>query len=106
MWGNTYPTNLNLLFMLKKRAVIIITFSKFDEHSTVLFKQTNIQVLKLSDLSKFQIGICICMYKFQNNQLTAGFNSYFLSISKVHNQAHSQDFFVGRGGGGERGTLQ
>ena len=58
-----------------------MTFCKFDEHSSPLFKQTNI--LKLSDLIKFQISIF--MYKFHKNQLPAVFDSYFLSISKVHN---------------------
>ena len=51
------------------------------ENYSPLFKQTNI--LKLSDLIKFQISIF--MYKFHKNQLPAVFDSYFLSISKVHN---------------------
>ena len=58
-----------------------MTFCKFDEHSSPLFKQTNI--LKLFDLIKFQISIF--MYKFHKNRLPAVFDSYFLSISKVHN---------------------
>ena len=65
VWGNTYPTNINPLFILQKRAVRTMTFCKFDEHSSPLFKQTNI--LKLSDLIKFQISIF--MYKFHKNQL-------------------------------------
>ena len=81
VWGNTYPTNINPLFILQTRAVKTMTFCKFDEHSSPLFKQTNI--LKLSDLIKFQISIF--MYKFHKNQLPAVFNSYFLPISKVHN---------------------
>ena len=58
-----------------------MTFCKFDEHSNPLFKKINI--LKLSDLIKFQISIF--MYKFHKNQLPAVFDSYFLSINKVHN---------------------
>ena len=81
VWGNTYLTNIKPLFILQKRAVRTMTFCKFDEHSSPLFKQTNI--LKLSDLIKFQISIF--MYKFHKNQLPAVFDSYFLSISKVHN---------------------
>ena len=79
--GNTYLTNINPLFILQKRAVRTMTFCKFDEHSYPLFKQTNI--LKLFDLIKFQISIF--MYKFHKNRLPAVFDSYFLSISKVHN---------------------
>ena len=81
VWGNTYLTNINPLLILQKRAVRTMTFCKFDEHSSPLFKQTNI--LKLFDLIKFQISIF--MYKFHKNQLPAVFDSYFLSISKVHN---------------------
>ena len=81
VWGNTYLTNINPLFILQKRAVRTMTFCKFDEHSRPLFKQTNI--LKLFDLIKFQISIF--MYKFHKNRLPAVFDSYFLSISKVHN---------------------
>ena len=33
VWGNTYPTNIKTLFILQKRTIRIITFSKFDEHS-------------------------------------------------------------------------
>ena len=83
VWGNTYLTNINPLFILQKRAVRTMTFCKFDEHSSPLFKQTNI--LKLFDLIKFQISIF--MYKFHKNRLPAVFDSYFLSISKVHNHS-------------------
>ena len=36
IWGNTYPTNIKLLFILQKRAIRLITFSKFDEHTSPL----------------------------------------------------------------------
>ena len=42
VWGNTYPTNIKPLFILQKRTIRIITFSKFDEHSSQLFKLANI----------------------------------------------------------------
>ena len=70
VWGSTYHTNINPLLILQKRALRIMTFSKFDEHSSPLFKQTNI--LKLFDLIKFQISIS--MYKFYKNQLPFVFN--------------------------------
>ena len=40
IWGNAYPTNIQPLFILQKRSIRIITFSKFDDHSSPLFKQT------------------------------------------------------------------
>ena len=42
IWGNTYPTNIKPLFILQKRAIRLITFSKFDEHTSPLFKITGI----------------------------------------------------------------
>ena len=41
-WGNTYPTTLQPLFVLQKKALCYMTFSKFDEHSSPLFKKLNI----------------------------------------------------------------
>ena len=38
VWGSTYT--LNPLYLLQKRALRIMTFSKFDDHSSPLFKQT------------------------------------------------------------------
>ena len=58
-----------------------MTFCRFVEHSSPLFKQTNIP--KFSDLIKFQISIF--MYLFHKNHLSPVFDSYFLSISKVDN---------------------
>ena len=80
VWGSTHHTNTDPLLILQKRALRIMIFSKFDEHSSPLFKQTNI--LKLFDLIKFQISIF--MYKFYNNQLPFVFDSYFLSSKEVH----------------------
>ena len=81
VWGNTYPTNLKPLFILQKRAIRIITFSKFDEHSSPLFKQTTI--LKLFDLVNFHVSIF--MFKFYNKLLPAVFDNFFVPTSKVHN---------------------
>ena len=38
-WGNTYPTTLQPLFVLQKEALRYMTFSKFDDHSSPLFKK-------------------------------------------------------------------
>ena len=37
-WGNTYESTMNPIFILQKKAVRIITFSRFDHHSSPLFK--------------------------------------------------------------------
>ena len=64
-WGNTYQTTLQPLFILQKRALRIISFSSYNEHSRPLFKDLN--VVKLSDIITFQLAVF--MYKFHNNLL-------------------------------------
>ena len=52
MLGNTYESTLKPLVLLQKRAVHVMTFSKYDEHTTCsLFK--NLGLLKHSDLIIF-----------------------------------------------------
>ena len=57
-----------------------ITFSRFDEHSTPLFKLLNI---KLCDL--IQLLISIFMYKFHYKFLPSYFNTFFTEIGNFHN---------------------
>ena len=59
IWGSTYPTHLQKVFLLQKKAIRIITNSHFLEHTQPLFKSVNI--LNLYDTIKLEIG-CY-MYK-------------------------------------------
>ena len=52
VWGNTYPINIKPLFILQKRTIRIITFLKFDEHSSQLFKLANILIFFIKLLFK------------------------------------------------------
>ena len=42
VWGSTYPTNLDGLFKLHKRAVRIIAGASFDAHTDLIFKNLKI----------------------------------------------------------------
>ena len=53
------------MYVLQKKTVRIITFSKFDEYSNPLFKQLGI--IKLFDL--VTLSISVFMYKFHNKLL-------------------------------------
>ena len=58
IWGNTYKTTLQPIFILQKRAMRLITFSRFDEHSSPLFK--SLEIIKFLDLVTFHLAIlCI-----------------------------------------------
>jgi len=80
-WGNTYPTTIKPLFILQKKAIRIITHSKYDDHTDPLFKAANI--LKLEDL----IYYCNAtfLYDYHYNKLPKLFDSFFIKISQVHN---------------------
>ena len=54
-WGNTYQTTLQPLFILQKKALRIITFSSYNEHSSPLFKDLN--DVKLFDIIAFQLAV-------------------------------------------------
>ena len=57
-----------------------MTFSKFYEHSSPLFKTLNI--IKLHDLVSYQTAIF--MYGFKNRLLPLVFNNFFTEVSEVH----------------------
>ena len=56
-WGNTYQTSLQPLFVLQKKAIRIITFSRFFEHTSPLFNDLN--VIKLFDEVTVHIAVFI-----------------------------------------------
>ena len=55
VWGNTYNSLLKPLITLQKKAVRIMTFSNFREHSSPLFKMLNI--LKFPDLISYRLAL-------------------------------------------------
>ena len=53
-WGSAANVHFNQIFLLQKRAVRLITNSKFLDHTGPLFKSNSI--LKLTDIRKLEIG--------------------------------------------------
>ena len=76
-----YPTTLKSIIILQKKAVRIITSSKHDAHTSVLFHQ--LSILKLSDLVSMHTALF--MFDFYNNTIPSSFSNFFTSIRKVHN---------------------
>ena len=82
VWGNTYLTTLQPLFISdKKKAMRIMTFSKYDGHSSPLFKK--LKIIKLYDLITFYVA-CF-MYKYYYKLLPPVFKDFFIEVHAVHN---------------------
>ena len=80
-WGNTYGSTTNPVYILQKKAVRVMTFSCFDEHSSPLFKLLNI--IKFPDLITYYIAIF--MYKLDNHLLPSVFQLMFTKVGDIHN---------------------
>ena len=76
-WGNTYPTSLQPLTTLQKKAVRIITFSDFNSHSSPLFRK--LWLLKLKDL------IYLDSVLFMHYRPPSTFNNFFKALIKYIN---------------------
>jgi len=80
VWGSSYPTSQKPLHILQKKAMRIITFSKFDAHSTPIFKY--LTIIKLPDL--YVLNITMSMHKFHHKKLPSAFNHYFTTVNEIH----------------------
>ena len=80
IWGNTYKTTLQPIVILQKKAMRIITFSRFDERSSPLFK--SLEIIKFVDVVTFYLAIF--MYKYHNKLLSPVFISFFTKITQIH----------------------
>ena len=76
-WGN----NTNRLFKQQKKAVRIITNSKYNAHSEPLFK--DLEYLKIADI--YKLGILKFYFKYMKNQLPCKLqNIPFQKRSDIH----------------------
>lgn len=80
IWGSTYKTTLKPLYMLQKKAIRILTFSHYYDHSSPLFRK--LSILKLADLVIYQHSIFL--YKYHTNQLPLVFDNFFQPITSRH----------------------
>ena len=96
VWDNTYQSSLNSIVILQKKAVRIMTWSSFYEHTSPLFKKLNI--LKLNDL--IFLYNALFMYDFYSGKLPSVFNDFFTKIDKVHQYntrlASKKSFYIFR----------
>ena len=72
--------NVKPLFLLQKRAIRIITFASFMEHSSPIFK--SLKIIKFLDLVKFITAVF--MYDSINSSFLV-FSNFFTSVRNIHN---------------------
>ena len=69
-----------LSLILQKKAIRLMTFSIFDEHTSLLFKKLNI--IKLQELVSYHIAVFI--YRFKNRLLPPVFDTFFSKVSDIY----------------------
>ena len=77
IWANTYASNLKPIITLQKKAIRIMTFSKYDDHTSPLFK--NLNILKFSDIIYYHNSLFL--FKFHSNMLPTAFKEFFVLTS-------------------------
>ena len=80
VWGSNYTTNIKPIEISQKRTIRIITYAKFDAHSTPLF--TKLNLLKFQDI--ITLYIACFMYNYSNSNIPSALNSFFTAVNKSH----------------------
>ena len=62
IWGNTYKTNINCVYLLQKKVLRIVCNADYRYHSNVLFNE--LRILKLFD--SIELKTAMLMYKANN----------------------------------------
>ena len=78
--GYTYHSSLNPLVTLQKKLLWLITFSKYNNHTNLIF--INLNIVKLHDLVYLNTALFMC--DFYHGNLCESFISFFLEVSKKH----------------------
>ena len=80
-WGNTNPSTTQPLLLLQKRALRLITFSGYREHTNPLF--IKFEILKFHDLVKYNNALFV--FNFHSGKLPEVFNNFFPPVNLQHN---------------------
>ena len=86
VWSIERNLHLENWFKLQKKAVPVITWSKWNSHSYPIFKQFNI--LNLFDINLVEVTCFV--YRSLNGQLPPMFKDYFVQNCTVHSHMTKQ----------------
>ena len=79
IWGHTYWSNIKPLYIMQKKAIRIINFLTYQEHTSSYFKK---DVLKLADIVK--LYTTLFMYQFYRDRLPVAFDDFFVLNNMKH----------------------
>ena len=80
VWGLTFETYINSVFLLQKRVIRAISFEHFTAPTTPIF--SDLKILKLHDL--FKLKMLIFVYESVNKFSPICFHNIFDSVASVH----------------------
>ena len=96
VWGLTYPSMIEPVFVIQTRIMKVITFNEMIVHSTPIFD--SLQILRLNDV--FQLQLVSFVYECVNNLSPLYFRNYLAAISSTHSigtrESKRGDLFVER----------
>ena len=86
IWGNTYKTRVQPLYIIQKRAIRICNHLEYRSHTKPAFLKLN--TLTIADLVKFKS--MVLMYKIYNNLMPSNILSYFCMVHMSHDHGTRQ----------------
>ena len=88
IYGASNPRNLSSIEIVQRKALRVLTRSKYNAHSDPLFRKHSI--LKLSDL--IQLNQSIFVRQFKNGKLPDSFNDFFQNIPFNEQKSRDDDY--------------
>ena len=92
IWGNTYKSTINNLYLLQKKAVRIVAKADYLSHTLPLFQK--LSVLNIYDL--IELKTILIMYNVYHKNIPVSILNYFTLTSEVHTHSTRQhlDFCI------------
>ena len=80
LWGSNYTSTLKCLHKVKKKIIRLMTFSRYQDSTTALFKQ--LKILDIFQLNTFLTSLF--MYSQRADMLPNTFKNYFVQNKQFH----------------------
>ena len=88
-WGGAPHSIMEPLFLIQRKIIRIITYSKFNDPTTPLF--SNLKILKLQDL--YKLNLSLLFHKINNNKIIGEHNLVNINDIHTHNTRLSNNNF-------------